>query len=92
MSAKCLAQTWMERISPNGTLQLEDNDEMILALDILDILDMDWKIWVDKERRKIEFNVPENAERFLKEAFNLELLGSYKVTKIISKDYQGEDK
>jgi len=92
MSAKCLAQTWMERISESGTLQLEDEDEMILALDILDILDMDWKIWVDKKRRKIEFNVPKNAERFLQEAFDLELLGSYKVTKIISKEFQGEDK
>jgi len=92
MSAKCLAQTWMERISPSGTLQLEDKDELTLALDILDILDMDWKIWVDKGSRKIFFNVPENAERFLKEAFDLELLGSYKVTKIISKELQGEDK
>tara|TARA_R100000306_G_C4317648_1_gene113465 strand:- start:47 stop:295 length:249 start_codon:yes stop_codon:yes gene_type:complete len=82
----------MERISPSGTLQLEDNDELTLALDILDILDMDWKIWVDKRSKKIEFNVPENAKRFLQEAFDLELLGSYKVTKIISKEFQGEDK
>jgi hypothetical protein len=72
---ECMAQQWKNRVTKDLRLQLEGKDELQLALEILDNLDVLHKVKVSKKSQRIDFFSLKTLSTFLQYAYNLELEG-----------------